>query len=129
MLFVAGGFIFGPLIFSGLEHGGRFFQPYVQSMLYAFSWPLLVLFGLVSHRLFKLNRLVKQGVQLDGVIETVRSGRDFRKAVVRFSGYAGDRTVGVYVPSSLAYNVYEGARVILLVDDQESPKMAVIIGR
>ena len=128
LVLVAGMLIIGPLIFSGVEHGGRFVQPYVQNMLYAFSWPLLVLLGLVSHRLIMLSRLLKKGVQLAGAIQTVSSGRHFRKAVVRFSGQAGDRTVEVYVPSSLAYELYEGSRVILLVDDQEAPKMAVIVG-
>lgn len=128
LLFVAGVFIIVPPIFSGVEHGARFFQPYVHSMLYAFSWPLLVLLGLVSHRLVRLSRLINKGVQFDGAIQTVRSGRHFRKAVVRFSGQAGDRTVEVYVPSTLAFDLYEGSRVVLLVDDQEAPKMAVIVG-
>jgi hypothetical protein len=97
-------------------------------MIFAFSWPLLLLLGLMAHRLFRLNGLLKRGVRFSGIVARVGSGRGPETANVRFTSDAGDRTVSVYVPSALSNSVYEGSSVTLLVDYPRKPDVAVIIG-
>jgi hypothetical protein len=128
-------FIVVPPIIVAIKEPHAFVHSYVDLMLFALSWPLLLLAAMYFFRRRFLTRLMERGREVEGTVRTVKAssgkllgyssrGRVDRQRVqvaVRIDG--AEKLVDVDVPRDA---LRESARVTLLVDPLK-PRHAILI--
>jgi hypothetical protein len=121
-------FIIGPAVLVAFEHPHGFVRSYIDIMLFAFSWPLLVLVVLYVLRRLLVLRLAQQGRECHGVIKSIsRGGRGTvwvtAAVLVRVEGE--EMVLDVDLPDRLD-DVSLNSEVILLLDPVKMRKAVIL---
>lgn len=120
-------FIIGPLVYAAFKHPHGFVRDYIDIMLFAFSWPLLLLVVLYVLRRRLVLRLAQEGRECHGVIKSMQEGGrgtvwTTASILVRVEGQ--ERVLQVDVPDRL--NVTTNSEVILLLDPIKMRKAVIL---
>lgn len=128
-------FIVVPPIIVAIKQPHTFVHSYVDSMLTAFSWPLLLLAAMYSFRRRFLTRLIERGREVEGTVKSIKSSSgkllgyssrhrvDRQRVVVAVRIDGEEKLVDVDVPRN---SLRENARVTVLVDPQK-PRHALLV--
>ena len=128
--------VVAPIIIA-IKEPHTFVHSYVNLMLFALSWPLLVLAAMYFFRRRFLMRLIERGREVEGTVRTVKAssgkllGYSSRRRVdrqriqvaVRIDG--AEKLVDVDAPRDA---LRENARVTVLVDPLK-PRHAILVKR
>ena len=131
-------FIVAPPIIIAIKEPHTFVRSYVDFMLFAMSWPLLLLAAMYFFRRRFLMRLIERGREVEGTVRAIKSAtgkllglserrrvdRDRVQVAVRIDGE--EKLVDVEVPRGA---LREGARVTVLVDPLRLHKGILITDR
>ena len=120
-------FIIGPAVLVAFDHPHGFVRAYIDIMLFAFSWPLLVLVALYVLRRLLVLRLAQEGRECHGVIKKImRGGRGIvwttAAILVRVEGE--EKVLDVDLPDRLS--VTTNSEVILLLDPIKMRKAVIL---
>ena len=123
-------FVFFPPLIIWWKEPHNFLHAYRDLMLFAFSWPLLVLGILYFFRRRFLLQLIERGTEVSGIVTGFQSSGyarprrrdDWKRADVSVRIGGEERVVHIDVP----LNVEQNQRVTLLVDPL-NPRRAALL--
>src|SRR5437899_396782 len=89
-------FVVWPLLFVAFEHPHDFVRQYIETMLLAFSWPLLTLLVLFIVRRRFLVRLAQEGRECRGIVKSLGGRPSARVAQISARIEGQERVINVY---------------------------------
>ena len=117
-------FVVGPLLLVAFEHPHDFVRQYMQTMLFAFSWPLLTLLVLYVVRRRFLVRLAQEGRECRGIVKSHGGRPSARVAQISARIEGQERLINIYVPARMW--LAENREVNLLVDPISMTKGVIL---